>query len=113
MGMPTAEELKRNLGDRWWRLNNLYWIIDKHGKPILFRPNRAQRRYLASRHYLNAILKARQMGFSTAIQIDMLDRCLFNTNWNAGVIAQDLDTAQDIFDNKLKFAFERLPEVLR
>lgn len=113
MAPLTAEDLKKNLGDRWWRLNNLYWILDKYGKPILFKPNRAQRRYLASRHFLNVNLKARQMGFSTAIQIDMLDRCLFNTNWNAGVIAQDLDTAQDIFDNKLKFAFERLPDPLK
>lgn len=108
----TASELKKNLGNRWWRLNNLYWILDKYGKPVLFRPNRAQRRYLQNRHYLNVELKARQMGFSTVIQVDMLDRCLFNTNWNAGVIAQDLDTAGDIFENKLKFAFENLPRPL-
>ena len=24
------EELKTNLKDRWWRLNNLYWIIDEN-----------------------------------------------------------------------------------
>src|SRR5690606_13829092 len=39
--------------------------------------------------------------------------CLFNKHWNAGVIAQDKDTAGDIFDKKFKFAFESLPEVLR
>lgn len=108
-----TEELRKNLGDRWWRLNNLYYILDKYGKPILFKPNAAQAGYLKNRHYLNCILKARQLGFSTAIQIDMLDRCLFNSHWNAGVIAQDKTTAEDIFENKIKFAFDRLPEVLR
>lgn len=111
--MATATELKRCLSDRWWRLSHLYWILDKHGKPVIFRPNLAQRQYLTSRHFLNVNLKARQLGFSTAIQIDMLDRCLFNSNWKAGVIAQDLDSAGDIFNNKLKFAFESLPKALR
>ncbi|KZZ72413.1 hypothetical protein A3765_28465 [Oleiphilus sp. HI0130] len=108
-----VETLKANLANRWWRLNNLYYILDKYGKKVLFRPNAAQTGYLQNRHFLNCILKARQMGFSTAIQVDMLDRTLFNTNWNAGVIAQDRNTAEDIFDNKIKFAFDNLPEALR
>lgn len=108
-----VETLKANLRDRWWRLNNLYHILDKYGNKVLFKPNLAQTGYLQNRHFLNCILKARQMGFSTAIQIDMLDRTLFNTNWNAGVIAQDRNTAEDIFENKVKFAFDNLPDVLR
>ncbi len=109
----NAQELREKLKSRWWRLNNLYYILDKHGNEVLFRPNLAQAEYLKNRHYLNCNLKARQLGFSTAIQIDMLDRCLFNTNWNAGIIAQDKDTAHDIFENKVKFAFERLPAGLQ
>lgn len=108
-----ATDLRRKLRDRWWRLNNLYCILDKHGKKARFTPNEAQTSYLQARHYLNVELKARQLGFSTIIQIDMLDRCLFNTNWSAGVIAQDRDTAGDIFDNKFKFAFDNLPESLK
>lgn len=106
-------DLKEKLLDRWWRLNNLYYILDKNGNKILFKPNRAQRRYLKSRHYTNVILKSRQMGFSTIIQIDMLDRSLFNNSWNAGIIAQDRETAEDIFENKIKFAFDNLPEALK
>lgn len=108
----TASDLRKNLGNRWWRLNNLYQILDKAGRPVQFRPNKAQAGYLRSRHYLNVILKARQMGFSTGIQIDMLDRALFNSHWKTGVIAQDLATAGDIFDDKMKFAFENLPAPL-
>ena len=109
----NARQLQKNLGNRWWRLNHLYYILDKYGHEILFQPNQAQTQYLQNRHYLNCNLKARQLGFSTAIQIDMLDRCLFNRNWNAGIIAQDVDTAHDIFRNKVKFAFERLPKGLQ
>lgn len=109
----TPTELKANLADRMWRLTHLYWVLDKNGKPVLFKPNKSQIKYLRERNYLNVVLKARQLGFSTIIQIDMLDRCLFNNNWNAGVIAQDLDSASDIFTNKLKFAFERLPDALK
>ena len=109
----NREAIERCFRDRWWRLNNLYWILDKAGNPVKFQPNKAQAEYLRNRHYLNVILKARQLGFSTAIQIDMLDRCLFNTNYKAGVIAQNKDTAIDIFENKLKFAFDSLPDALK
>ena len=30
------EELKKQLGDRWWRLNNLYYIMDEKGNKVLF-----------------------------------------------------------------------------
>ena len=69
----NREAIERCFRDRWWRLNNLYWILDKAGNPVKFQPNKAQAEYLRNRHYLNVILKARQLGFSTAIQIDMLD----------------------------------------
>lgn len=106
-------DLRRKLADRWWRLNNLYWVLSPAGKPVLFQPNEAQTDFLQNRHFLAVTLKARQLGFSTVIQIDMLDRCLFNTNWTAAVIAQNRDTASDIMENKLKFAYERLPEPIK
>lgn len=30
-------ELKKNLKNRFWRLNNLYYITDKSGKKVKFR----------------------------------------------------------------------------
>ena len=36
------EELKKYIGDREWRLANLYFIIDKNLNKILFKKNRAQ-----------------------------------------------------------------------
>jgi hypothetical protein len=64
-------------------------------------------------HYFNVILKARQLGFSTFILIYMLDAALFNSNHQCGVIAQGLVEAQDLFDNKVKFAYDNLPDWLK
>lgn len=107
------DDLVRYFGDRTWRLNNLYWIVDKSGSPRQFIMNRAQRRLLRAMHNRNVILKARQLGFSTFIQIFMLDTVLWNSHQAGGVIAQDKDSAEDIFTNKVKFAFERLPQALQ
>lgn len=119
---PAEDELERKLGDRLWRLNNLYQIqtkggVDQAGNEVervtQFRLNRAQRRLLKRMHYLNVVLKARQLGFSTFILIWMLDTCLFNSNQRAGVIAHTREDAEDLFSNKIKFAFDRLPEEIK
>lgn len=101
------------LSDPWWRLNNLYKIKDKAGKVIPFRPNWAQRALYEEMHYLNTILKARQLGMTTFIQIFMLDRCLFNDNQNAGVVAHNKEDAEAFFAEKIKFAYDNLPADLR
>jgi hypothetical protein len=101
------------LNNELWRLNNLYYIKDKAGKKVLFRMNWAQKMFYESMWYLNIILKARQLGMTTFIQIFMLDRCLFNKNTSAGVIAQDKDNAESFFDDKIKFAYDNLPKDLK
>lgn len=106
-------ELRAKLGDRVWRLNNLYKIKDKEGNVVPFVLNRAQRKLMKRLHHRNLILKARQMGFSTFVQLFMLDACLFNSNLSAGVVAHNREAAEDIFKNKIKFAFEKLPAALQ
>lgn len=105
--------LKAKLSNRDWRLNNLYYIKDKAGKKILFKLNWAQRDFLSEFWYFNVLLKARQLGFTTLILILYLDECLFNSNRAAGVIAHTKIDAEDLFDNKVKFAFDNLPDWLR
>lgn len=102
-----------NLADPEWRLNNLYFIKDKNGKRIRFVMNWAQRAMFQGLWYLNIVLKARQLGITTFIQLLMLDRCLFNDNTNAGVIAHTKDDAEAFFDDKIKFAYDNLPADLR
>ena len=62
------------LGNWRWRLDNLYWITGKEGKRTKFRLNWAQETLFNEMHHLNVILKARQLGFTTFIQLFMLDR---------------------------------------
>lgn len=116
----TAEELKACLNDPEWRVysGQLYKILVKGegGDADLvqpFKPNRAQRRLFKSLHKRNLILKARQLGFTTAIAILFLDCCLFRPNVRAGIIAQGLQQAETIFRDKVKFAYENMPEYLR
>lgn len=129
--LPTdAAELERCLEDAEWRLFSgcLYQIIVK-GEPIKdeqgnvldegdsfvmpFKPNRAQKRFIRRLWHRNIILKARQLGFTTLIAILWLDHALFNANQRCGIIAQDRETAESIFRDKVKFAYEKLPEEIR
>lgn len=107
----------RFLVDQWadprWRLNNLYWIESKQGEVVPFRLNPAQERLLDDLWYLNVILKARQLGFSTLIQLYMLDACLFNSHTAAGTVADTRENAEAIFRTKVKVPYERLPDQLR
>ena len=107
------QKLKELLSNREWRLNNLYYIKDKTGQKVLLRMNWAQRKLYGSLWYFNIILKARQLGFTTFILIYFLDACLFNSNHAAGVIAHTKDDAEDLFTNKVKFAYDNLPEWLK
>ena len=108
---PALEyKAKAQLADQEWRLNHLYFIKDAAGKKAIFKMNWAQRLLFKSMWYLNIILKARQLGMSTFIQIFMLDSCLFNSNVNALVIAHGLKEAKDMFTDKIKFAYDNIPK---
>jgi hypothetical protein len=90
-----------------------YRIKDKAGKEIAFRMNADQERFITERHGLDIILKARQKGFTTIIQLEMLDDCLFIPNTSAGVIAHNLTDAEAFFQDKIKFAYDALPPEFR
>ena len=72
-----------------------------------------QERLFSSMHYQNAILKARQLGFTTFIQLFMLDACVFNSNVRAGTIARNLEDAKAIFRDKVKYPYDSLPEGIK
>jgi hypothetical protein len=113
MGQPDlSQELKAKLSNREWRLDNLYWIQNEDGQAVKFVRNEAQRTYWHDQWYLNAILKARQLGFSTLIAISELDACLFNSNTAAGIIDYTLPDAKKKL-GKVKFAYNRLPDTLK
>ncbi len=112
LGLTDAELLKQ-LKDPMWRMRNLYWIQDKEGREVLFAPNEVQEKFLNELWFRNVIPKARQRGFSTVVQIWMLDTALFNSTQTGAVIAQDMPSVLKIFRNKIKFAYDRLPAVIK
>jgi hypothetical protein len=109
----NTEERKILLGNKRWRLNNLYWIRDKEGKEVVFKMNFAQRWLFKNLWYLNIILKARQLGFTTFIDIYMLDECIFNSGVEAGIIAHNKDDVTKIFRRKIQFPYSRLPREIK
>jgi len=111
--LETLETADDNIGDWRWRLNNLYWIVNKQGKRIQFKTNTAQERLLNDLHYSNAILKARQLGMSTLVQLVMLDACVFNPDIRCGTIAHTREDAEAIFRDKAKYPYDNLPERIR
>jgi hypothetical protein len=104
-----AKNLRQKLTSKKWRMSNLYSIIDEMGKKVPFIPNAAQQALWDNMEHRNIILKARQLGFTTFIQIFILDAILFTSNIRAGVIAHNKDDAQVFWRDKLKYAFDNLP----
>lgn len=117
----TPEDLARCLASWEWRIfsGQLYKIVvkenedDDDGIVLPFIPNPAQRRFMRRLHYRNVILKARQLGFTTLIAILWLDHALFNANQYVGIIAHTVTAATNIFNDKIKFAYNALPPALR
>lgn len=109
----TKEDVKAKLGDRLWRLNNLYYIKDDKGNKILFRLNEAQQYLYDNLWFFNITPKARQLGMTTFFCILYLDQILFSENKTAAIIAHTQHDMKKIFRNKIKFAWDNLPPWLK
>jgi hypothetical protein len=99
-----------------WRLSNLYAIITKDGDKQIFKMNRAQKHFfdtylnIPNPYHRHCILKSRQLGFTTFIDLFILDSILFNTNKEGIVIAHKVEDATQIFDKKIDFAIRNMAE---
>lgn len=126
-GIPSnKEQLELCLADPEWRLANLYHILVKTRKPkagedptlvpgkkMLFSMNKAQKRFMSRIWHRNVVLKARQVGITTLICILWLDHALFVPDQRCGIVAQDDGAAKAIFRDKVKYAYDQLPDVIR
>ncbi|MBT9449995.1 hypothetical protein ICN84_07895 [Akkermansia glycaniphila] len=101
------EAVQLLLSDQKWRLNHLYWIVDKNGAMQRFRMNWAQERLFDGMHTRNNVLKARQLGISTFTAILILDSCMFFPNYTAGIVDRTGPEAKKKLA-KIKFAFDYL-----
>lgn len=103
------EEALTRLHDPVWRLHNLYHIQTKDSKIVKFNPNPVQARFYEKMTTRNIILKARQMGLSTAILMYLLDKTIFNQNQNTVIIAHQREDVIKLF-RKIRLAYDRLPK---
>lgn len=106
--------------DKLWRMTNLYWIVTKKGNRELFRMNRAQRHFFdnylskpGAIYHRHIILKSRQLGFTTFIDLYILDEVLFNNNREGLVIAHKVEDAKEIFDRKIDFAIRNMADDIK
>lgn len=108
-----ASRILDRLSDRWWRLNNLYYIVDKYGRRVLFKVNEVQAELDDNLHGLNIVLKSRQHGITTWACIRALDTALFRKNAQAGIVAHTAGDASKFFRKKVLYAYDNLPAWLR
>lgn len=111
----ARSEFLEQCADRWpdklARLRDgFYTIQDESGEAVPFKIRPLQEKFLEEQHGLDLLLKARQLGFTTVIQLDYLDDCLFMPNIAAGVIAHNREDAEAFFNNKIRFAYDNLPD---
>lgn len=108
-----ASRIKELLRDRLWRLSNLYWITDKYGRKVRFKPNVVQMALIENLHALNIALKSRQHGITTLACILALDMCLFRSGTQAGIVAHTAGDAAKFFRKKVLYAYDNLPDWLK
>lgn len=106
-----------NLRNPLWRLSNLYHIKNAAtGRVIPFRPRPEQVEVFEAIHKKGwqrlIILKARRLGMSTCIDIDLTDSMLFNAGFQASIIDQKEDDAAKKLNNICKVAFNAMHDEL-
>lgn len=110
--LPEYQALKKKLGDREWRLDNLYFIRDEEGDKLKFVRNEAQRAFFGEMTLRNLLPKARKLGFSTFIGILICDTCVFRSGTVAGIVDRTLDDATDKLAI-IRYAYENMPRAIR
>jgi len=102
-----------------WRMDNLYWIVTKDGEKEVFIMNGAQRHFfetyldIPKPYHRHVILKSRQLGFTTLIDLYILDEILFKPNKEGLIIAHKLEDAKEIFDRKIDFTIRNMVNELK
>lgn len=110
LNAQTKQDLIQKLSDHRWRIENLYFIKDKAGNKIRFQPNAEQVEILDNLWWFNIIPKARQLGITTFFCILYLDAILFSANKTACIIAHTREHSKKIFKDKIKFAWDNMPD---
>lgn len=98
--------------DPRWRINNLYKIVDKNGSLVTFKENKLQQKVNEDTSKGIMILKARQLGFSTARIIRLLDYTIWTPNKTCVIIAHEDDSIKKLFRIVYR-AIKYMPDAIR
>lgn len=101
-------------------------IVDKKQQTVPFFINDVQKEFIdiinkAKEDYKNGlitdlsflVLKGRQQGFTTLITAYQLACSVLNKNFQGFTLADKADNTEAIFQNKAKFPYEQLPDILK
>ena len=94
-------KLARKLASKWWRLNHLYYILDKEDNLILLKLNKAQTTLFKVKHPRTIVPKSRQRGISTYKVAENLDKCIFRDNTQAGIQSYGLVETKKLYRKAL------------
>lgn len=103
-----------------WRLTTLYKIRTKvpgfENMTVTFAPNTPQRQIyslMESGHKRIIVLKPRKLGTTTATVLYLLDKAMYSPNQMCRTIAHRKQTVTELFQDIVRFAFDRIPPELR
>lgn len=111
-GSKTYKELLLRFANRDVRMNSMYQVLDETGQIVPYVRRTAQAQYAANQWLLDLIVKARQIGFSTEIAVDIADHCIWRKNFTSGIIDYTLDDAK-LKLQKIRTAYMGTPASVR
>ena len=104
----------------------VFIVVDKNQKTMPFFLNDVQLEFIATLNQAIEdfekglipdisliVLKGRQQGFTTLVTAYQLARSILNRNFNGFTLADRSDNSEAIFQNKAKYPYSQLPEVLK
>tara|TARA_R110000803_G_scaffold40287_9_gene86867 strand:- start:13798 stop:15339 length:1542 start_codon:yes stop_codon:yes gene_type:complete len=112
----TAEDIE-HLSDPVWRLSNLYMVKNARGEIVPFVPSDEQliiiRAVYVEGKKKIIILKARQLGMSTVIDIMAADKTIWERGIQAAIVDLTQSDASKKLENKVRLAWDNLPADIR
>jgi hypothetical protein len=120
-GTLTAEEhreLKQIIASPIRRLRTFYKVKHpKDGRMVPFIPTPEQAEIIEAIHVQGLtkllILKARQLGMSTVINVIMADFMIWNEGWQGSIVDEDHKAAALKLKYKVKVAFDSMPKRIK
>lgn len=124
--LESAELLEEVKNNPEKLIELVFIVVDKNQKTMPFFLNEVQHSFIdtlnkAKEDYEAGIisdisllvLKSRQQGFTTLVTAYQLSCSILNRNFQGFTLADKSDNSEAIFQNKAKFPYSQLPEVLK